>query len=691
MSIRDDMLEKKRKQVILEEQEPTSDNSSEQQTKPVENTNLRGRVKSASTYANRGKAKKERFLWFRVWVTYLLSMLMKDRGKIPDNIGDKIIITNNMYITKAYMSIIIHIQELGPYTPITLMSVLNELLRERGNRAVLDCTIRNKKYNLEEKDKGLDNRIQAWEKGLSDSTKQNRLKERDARCLYTARVAKSGKQLKRSRIYLTLRSTDIMTLNSAEKIIYDALGQMGCLYLPVRDNIKDTLKYMSIIGNSTEELKRIVPVMTSNAILSQILPNCGSLNDKSGYYLGQNVLNGTPYYIDFSNVSVARNMYLNAPAGVGKTVFAINMAQAAYEEGSACVFMDIKGNEFTNFIKATNGYIISLRPTSIEYINSWAMYKEDTTPEMAESYFKSRVNFSKQQFMILSGIKDRDQLLELEELLDEFHDALYVSIGASATNMNSWSNTLSLNPYEVFSKLENFLTPAKRAQYSLNKTIMGTLRMYFGIDGSKSYIFKREFDYASIMSSDTLSFDFGMLGGSKLTDVEIDLFRLKFQYMSKLNGDYTSKKYAEGRRTFKILEEVQVATPEIKTMYVEEYTLRRSQNQDTLLLGNSIQAVSNDPSTKALIENTRGLFIGELTKDAREIIMEQFGIKHLEPLIKIPGSSARYKNSFVFINNMQDKTLYPILQLQIEKDQDGKFRRYKVNTPVKEKSIMAGN
>ena len=75
------------------------------------------------------KPKPERFKWVKMWVNYLVSLTMKDRGKIPDNIGDRILITNNVYITKLYMTTIVHIYEFGQNTPITLLEVLNGVLR----------------------------------------------------------------------------------------------------------------------------------------------------------------------------------------------------------------------------------------------------------------------------------------------------------------------------------------------------------------------------------------------------------------------------------------------------------------------------------------------------------------------------------------------------------------------------------
>lgn len=694
MAVRDKLKDTTQQANTEDQQEPVSGEDKKSRgkgRKKKQDNSLRSSVKSATKSYNADKPKKERLLWLKMWINYAVSLTMKDRGKIPDNIGDRILISNNMYITKLYMTTIVHVYELGQNTPVTLMEILCGALRDRGNKAIIDMTCKNSRYDFDPKNSGLQSRIRAWENNLDSEITSRRMRERSARCLYTVEVAQSGKMLKNTRMFLSIRAKDVQTLNNAEKIIYDTLGSMGCTYMPAHSNIKENLEYVSLIGNRTYDLKSVVPVMTTNVILSQLVPNCGSFNDKKGYYLGQNVMNGSPYFMDTWSITVARNMYAVAPSGVGKTVLAINMAQSAYENGAACCFMDIKGNEYTNFINATNGYIVSLRATSTEYINSWYMRKEDTDPENAEAYFKSRVQFSKQQMIILSGIRDREKLLELEELLDEFHDSLYIKLGAIPQNMNSWAVTEQLNPYVVFDHFETYLTPQKRAQYSFSKSTLGVLRMYMSATGSKSYVFKREFDYARILSSDTLSFDFGILQSATVADIDADLFRLKFLYMSKLNGDFTTRKYAEGRRTFKVLEESQVVSPEIMQMYVQEYTLRRSQNQDTLLLGNSVQALSDQATARALIENTRGLFIGELTLDARKIVTEQFGLQHLEDYIKIPGSSNKYKNCFVFINNMQKKSLYPVIQVQIRDGENGRPFQYKVNTPVKEKSSMAGN
>ena len=692
MAYRDNVKKQNEEVEQYQMEEQNSETNPEEGTEQVQGkSSIRSSVKSAVSYQNRNKAEKERFIWIKMWISTLVSFIMKDRGRIPDNIGDKILITNNLYITKLYMSSIIHICELGVDTPETLMGVLNSALRDRGNKAIIDFTMKNGKYHFDEDNSSLKTRIDWWEEQADNPTVPKSMRERAARCLYTVMQAKSGVQLKYTRFFITVRAKDIGTLTNAEKIIKESLNAMGSSYRMPHGSIRNNLGYIALFGGAIDDIKSVEPCMTSNQVIAQTCPNCGSFNDKDGIYIGMNVLNGQPFFIDLETITSARNMYVVAPSDVGKTVLATNMAQGAFENGAACCFMDIKGNEYTSFIKATGGYTVSLRPWSVEYINSWAMHKNDTTDEGAEAYFKSRVNFSKQQMIILSGITDRTLLIQFEELLDEFHDSLYISLGAIPGNRNSWRVTEDLTPYYVFERFEAYFNDIKRKEYDLGKTLLGTLKMYMSEGGSKSHIFKREFDYSAIVNAPTLSFDFGILANASSSDIDLDLFRLKFLYMSKLNGDFVTRKYAQGLRTFKVLEESQIVSDEIMEMYAQEYTLRRSQKQDTLLLGNSVQAFKYSKFAETLIENTRGLFVGELTYDAREIVMEQFGIYNLEPYIMLPGSRKEYKNTFFFVNNMQKRNLYPVIKVAIDETKWKPGHMYKVLTPVKEGNVMAGN
>ena len=291
--------------------------------------------------ANKHKYKKLRFITIRALMSYFASQFMKDTGKIPDNIGNNMLITNNMYITKLYMSSIIQIKELGAGSVITLIGEVNRQLRSKGNKCILDVSIKNEKYRYEPNNSGLTSRIRAWEKTLDMPWASKKSRERAARCLYTVKQAASGKQLKQSRIFLTLRAKDIDQLNAGEKIVYTVLDSMGSQVEPVYGSLKDRLDYISIVGGRAVDINKVASVMTSNQVLADMTPNVGAYNDRVGIQMGVNIWNGSPYVIDFSRITVARNLYIVAPSGVGKTVLAMNIAQSGYENGCSICMMSI--------------------------------------------------------------------------------------------------------------------------------------------------------------------------------------------------------------------------------------------------------------------------------------------------------------------------------------------------------------
>ena len=115
-------------------------------------------------------------------------------------------------------------------------------------------------------------------------------------------------------------------------------------------------------------------------------------------------------------------------------------------------------------------------------------------------------------------------------------------------------------------------------------------------------------------------------------------------------------------------------------MYVEEYTLRRSQRQHTILIGNSVQALMDNELAKPLIENTTGLLVGDLTDEARNLVLKSFHIEYLRDKLDLIGSRPEYKNTFLFFNKMQDRQLFPLLKVVLDPEAD----KPKVLIPVKE-------
>lgn len=623
-------------------------------------------------------------LFFRTWVSYFLSLFIKDRGTIPSNIGMSVHVLSNMYITKDYMSTVLEICEWGGYVPMYAIGYITDALRRRGNGAKLSWSFMNGYYKVDKKD-GLEERVKAWERALEpDSSYSRSDRERAARQLYTVELFNQGKTLMSTKVVLHIHGSTSLELDNAIVIVKDELSRMGIIYETKTYNVLAALQESAIM--STQTHKSGMTVMT-NSHIAQMVPNFGGENDAEGVMFGINKLANVPYRIDFSKITIARNMYIVAPSGIGKTVIAINIMQSAIEQGYRLLIMDIKGNEYNHLINSINGTIVSLRVTSKTYINSWALHPSDVdinNPAMIENYFKERLSFTKTQIMCLSGITKREAMLEFESLLDEFIRDYYMSLGITQDNVKTWVKSESLTPFHMWAAFEDYY-PSKSKLFKVASSTITTLRMFFTKEGTKSYLFTDDMDYTSIIKSPGISFDFGLLSsGTGDENIDMDVLKLKFIYMQKINRDYTSQNYAQGVRTLKCLEESQIVSDDLMHIYAKEYTLGRSQMQDTLLIGNSVSALKNAASAQPLLESTTCLIVSKLKKDALDFLIEQFGLESYRPLLNLPGSEPQYNNCFAVINNMQDHGMPGLVRVEIPKKEDGEFVKYKVNTPNKE-------
>lgn len=651
-----------------------------------------GKSKAAKNI-NRAKGSKissERFETVHMWFYYLAAMMTKDIGTIPDNIGNRILISSNMYTTKLFLSSIIQITELGMKTPITTFQMLNDYLREKGCSAIVDVTIKRQPMNMSTKDSGLASRRRTWQLQLDKDFILDRQKEMAARCIYTCEQLDKGVKLYYTRIFLTLRAKTGTELTLAEKLVGDWIASIGGSYLPITATVKQTLDYISIISDKiSREIKDVKAVITSNLTLAQMFPNCGAFNGEKGTYMGVNLLNNTHFNLDFERITVARNLYLIAPSGVGKTVLAIGFVCSCLEKPNWRVFInDIKGNEWMSICRSVNGLSLSLTPLSKQYINSFKMDPEHVDHEHAEEYFTDNFNLSKETMIILTGADDPDVINEMDQLTEMFLNTLYNGLGVLANNKNTWHNTFDLDPYVVYDTFVDYMTPTMIKKYPLaGERMLNSLKKTMSREGSKSFIFLEEFNMFDVYKSRCVVANFGMLRYSQISEVDKPIFRLKFAYAQRIKAAYVQYNYNSKCETLVIDEESQIVPPDTMHTYIEDFTLRRAQRQTTLLLGNSIQALLDNSISKPLIENVRGLLIGTLPKEAREEVIHQFDLEDKRDLLMKVGSSAEFANSFLFVNNMESNPVVPILKLILDEEK-AKTHRYIAFTPTKD---MSGN
>lgn len=622
----------------------------------------------AGNNLERAKSKKhhkERFERVHMWAYYLAAMITKDIGTIPDNIGNRILISSNMYTTKLYLNSIIQITEMGMKTPITTFQMLNEHLRSKGCKAVVDIAIKRQPMLISVNDAGLESRRRTWNIQLDKDYILDRQKETAARCIYTCEQLEKGVKLYYTRIFLTIRAKTGTELMSAEKLTGDWLASIGAKYLPITATVKQTLDYISIISDKTSrEVKDVKALITSDLTLAQMMPNCGAFNGPRGLYLAIDKRNNTHFNMEFERITVARNLYVVAPSGVGKTVIAMNIIMSALEHDNWRVFVnDIKGNEWVNTCKAVDGKILGLTPLSEQCINSFRMNPDHTTFEDSEMYYMDNFNLSKDTMITLTGADDVDTISEMDQLTEQFLTSVYDTLGVLPDNKNTWHSTENLNAYVIYELFTDYMTPTMIKKYPrAGERMLNQLKKTMSRNGSKSYIFRYEFDMFDIFKSKCVVANFGMLNYSDVSAIDKPIFNLKFKYAQRIKTRYVQYNYNNSKETLVVDEESQIVPPETMHTYVEDFTLRRAQRQTTLLLGNSIQALLDNSISKPLIENVRGLLIGDLPKAAREEVIKQFDLEEYRDLLMKVGSNQEYQNSFLFINRMEAEPIVPILK-----------------------------
>lgn len=620
---------------------------------------LASQLKSVS----KQKKKKERFIRSRMWFSTFIAAIYHDRGSIPDNIGNHLLIGNNIYITKNALNAVIMIKEMSTDTPIALISELIKTVKNKVPDVTIDFTMKNRRHHFDIHSNDLKSRINNWTATLEAPMIPDVHKRRAARLLYTVDIARSGEQLYRSQLYVIVRAKTGSQLNKGMEQACAYLSSIGAVYKVVKNDMKTHLDLLLLMSDHRSQThKDFAANIMSRQTIAEILPDTQGMNDDKGTFLGIDQKMMGPYFINFRATAKAKNIILAAASGIGKTFLAQNWFTDMYATGFNMCIMDIKGTEFTAFTKATGGIILSMRPSSTYYVNTWKLNKEEAASD-PRVYFDERFNLSKETMMLLSDLPESLQS-QGEALIEEFMQGLYLQIGVTGENINTWYRSAALTPYDVFDQFERFCSTDIRNKYTgVAERMLTRLRIYMSRNGSNSHMFRDAFNYMDILDTKVLTFDFGMLEAGTSTDQA--MFKVRVLYMNLLNDQYVSYKYKHNEWTGKILEESGIAADYLIRLYAKDFMLRRSQNQVTVLLGNSVSSLASNPNAKGILENANILVLGALNKSSREYLTEEFGLdkecEELEDLFKNPD----YAHTFLMVNRMQKDATTALLKAYV--------------------------
>lgn len=613
--------------------------------------------------------EKEKHIRLRMWVSTFLSKFFTDRGTIPDNIGNNMLVSNNVCITKNNITAYILVTEMDTCTPICWTSGLVEYVKEQVDGVRIDIIIKNQRYYPDVSPSGTASRERSWTMTIDNPMMPKEYVRRSVRCLYSLDVAKSGEKLFKGRTYIRIRAMDSTTLRQAHSLCEQYLTKKcNAVFKPIKSNLGETLSYVTLMSNKKpEHLKDVPPIIWSMQTLAESLPSTQGMNNMVGQLMGFDTRSSYPYLINFRASSSMKNILLEADSGFGKTFMVEWWLYPFYADGFNLCIMDIKGTEFAAITKALGGVTLSMRSNSTFYINTWVWRKEECFMEDDQLYANTRKGLSKQQLMLIADLEEK-LVPQGEALCEEFINSLYRSIGAIDSNVNTWGRTEQLSAYRVADMFNDFVSHEIKMKYpDVAQMMVDRVNIYMGRNGSNSHMYRDEYRYIDVLENSVLTFDFGILEASSGQDRV--MFRIHVLFMTIINDVFVSYKKSKGEWTVKVLEESQIVDDYLTKIYTREITLRRAQNQITVLLGNSVSALAQNPASRPILDNISIICVGKLNKSSRNFLCEEYGLKesHVRDLERIQQNTA-LQHTFLLVNNLEKDSTTALLTAPVPDD-----------------------
>jgi hypothetical protein len=544
-------------------------------------------------------------------------------------------------------------------TPIAVISKALRDVKSQSPGVYIDWSIKSVKYSVDIASRGLESRKKQWVITLDNKNVSRRVKSKAARSLYTCDVAERGEVLFRSRIYITVRSKNGLQKKRAIRAIRKFLTRIDSDFKEIKSDLLTHLSYYSMMSDlKVDKIRDIPSMITSPITLAEMLPAIEGDNDINGSMLGINLRNMSPYRINFRGTATAKNIYVVGLSGDGKTFLGLNWLLDAFAiEFNICT-NDMKGNEISAFAHATGGKTLSSTTESPYFVNTFVLnYNKKSDPI---SYYNNRFAASKLQLVVLADLPENLETT-VDSLIDEFLKSVYASIGVIADNPNTWKRTKGLHPYNIYEKFIAYMSADIIKKYStISDTVLSRFKMFLDRSSPYSYIFREEYSLEEILDSKVLNFDYGMLSSTKTYDRAV--LRLKLLFADLVNEEFVRHKKELGQWVFKLDEEHQIADDFQLKMYVKDFTLRRAQNQVTVLLGNSVNALLQNPIARPIIDNINILVIGKVTETGRRFLVKEYGLEKYEKLMEKIANDSRYEYTFLLINRMQKNATTAILK-----------------------------
>lgn len=598
----------------------------------------------------RERLKKEKFLRTRMWINTISSYIFPDRGNIFEGIGDNIFISNNQYSTANALSAVIVIEELSTETDATFTTQIMKKVKEKAPGTIVDFTFKNQEYRPDLDSGGLESRMRGWHATLENPLSSKKSKERAARALYSVEICKSGVKIYKTRIYVTIRAKKGSTLKYAVKEVITYLRDMGADVRQIKSDMETHLKYIALLHDlGSEKIRDVGYNVLDLETLARIIPTVQGIHHRKGIMMGINKRNMNPYFLDIKSSSKGKNLGMIGITGFGKTFAIICWLIDLLALKFNLIINDVKGNDYDGLCKLFNGATINLGPNSRRFVNSFRLRPDGVEEPLI--YFQERFRMSKEILRIFCDFKP-DEEVEGLNILEDFLQRMYMMLGVSPENKNTWYRTDDLHPFKVYDYFLKYCSPdMKRKHGKIMFNMINNLRAYLTRDGSCSVMFREEYIIEDIRDKNIIRFSFDMLQGAGTQDER--MLKVKYLFMEFIMNDFVQYKKSLKQWTAVVEEEAQIANDYLLGVYARCNTLWRAMNAFTIMSCNSYDALKMSQHSKALIESMTLICVGVLNKGSRESLIEDFELyEYVNFLDKINSKNPNYNQCFLFVNKM---------------------------------------
>ena len=598
----------------------------------------------------------------RMWLNTILNLFRPNMWTIPPDIGDRIYLGENRYITKDYMSAMLYIEAYSLNTPVALTSKLLENVKHIVPEVLLDFTFKLVPFKYNPYSSTNKNLANSWQEKLEEGT----LTFNEAWYLSSYEVLRSGRSVYRVKTFITVRAKNNDLIAQAINVLKSELNEYNIDVLQIKSDLDKYLRYSAPhMYTRGKEYKDIPDDLFTAASITELLPVTPGANDEFGTFMGISTVNESPYFTNFRQNSGAKNIMVIGPSGEGKTFLVLNWLIDMYYDNYCISITDIKGNEFTGFVKAHGGIIISYKSGSTGYVNTFALDSDDIPKGInSDTYFREMLKLSKIQLKIIVSDSSFSNDTLVDALFEDFLRNLYACLGVSPTNAKTWGRSKQLDAYTVYSYFIKYISPEIRNTYAaiIDKVIVN-LRTYMSKDGTNSDIFKEALSIKEILKNKMICFDYGLQDG--VHSIDPVSLHLKYFYAQVINARFVSNNYKNHLYTVRVMEEGQIVDNFTLSEYAKEFSLKRALNQVNIMLCNSIASFENNVTAKIILDNVNMWCLGRLNSDDREKLainhnLEKFKDEMLE-IINNPDLD----HTFLFINKLTRKTTSTMLKTYV--------------------------